>query len=141
VWSKRTQQLGVTAALLVVLALYVLLFLKAAEYEVTSREPTAPSRSLTATTQPLSVAVPACMEDDPCWVWPKMGNRKRGVYDLARKQYRVVTPCQFRMLWMNGDADLHKDSQRMRGDWYAIHHGCDNATVTMHANGTPEVRG
>jgi hypothetical protein len=84
-----------------------------------------------------------CAEDDPCFTWSKMGDRRRGVLDLASGRRVVVGPCTFRHMWMNGNADLSKSSERMRGDWWAIHHGCGSQpgqSVVVHAAGFTEVR-
>lgn len=68
---------------------------------------------------------------------------KRSVLDLSTGRRVVVSPCTFRHMWMNGNADLSKSSERMRGDWWAIHHGCDPApgqSVYLHPTGLTEVR-
>jgi hypothetical protein len=75
-----------------------------------------------------------CTEDMPCWTWSKMGNHKRGIVTLYGNE-RVVGPCEFRRLWETGHIRyvVHVDGhryggmlQRMRGDWYAIEHGCES---------------
>jgi hypothetical protein len=97
-------------------------------------------RALTAHTTTIDV-VARCAEDDPCWTWSRMGNRRRGVLDLSTGQRVVVGPCTFRHMWLNGNADVSSASERMRGDWWAIHHGCDSLTVVgVHANGIVEYR-
>lgn len=69
---------------------------------------------------------PRCgAEDAPTWTWSRCGNHRRGVIDLRTGLRVVVGPCAFRRLWLHGDADLSRASERMRGDWYAIQHGCD----------------
>lgn len=93
----------------------------------------APARSVPEVTRVQRL----CQEDDPCWTWSKMGNRRRSVVDLATGERVVVGPCTFRHMWMNGNARLGA-GDRMRGDWWAIHHGCDRGTLALHANGLPE---
>jgi hypothetical protein len=78
---------------------------------------------------PAAIVQPVrCREDMPCWVWSRMGNRKRGIRTMVGR-LRVVGPCQFHMLWLPGKVDLTgsrgASSQPMRGDWWAVLHGCD----------------
>lgn len=73
--------------------------------------------------------VRACAEDDACWVWSRMGNRQRGVY-VARKhgvRHVVVGPCRFAHLAKRGKLD--STTPHLRGDAWAIRHGC----VPRHA--------
>jgi hypothetical protein len=99
-------------------------------------------RSLPSSTTTVDI-VARCAEDDPCWTWSRMGNHRRAVLDLASGRRVVVSPCTFRHMWMNGNAALSKRSEQMRGDWWAIHHGCDPApgqSVYIHPTGLTEVR-
>lgn len=73
---------------------------------------------------PSAVGATQCQEDQPCWTWSTMGNRKRSVIDLRSGQRVIVGPCAFRNLWLHGNADLSHKSDRLRGDWTAIHYGC-----------------
>lgn len=82
-----------------------------------------------------------CAEDDPCWTWSRMGARRRSVLDLSTGQRVVVSPCTFRHMWINGNADVSGAAERMRGDWWAIHHGCDAVTVVgIYPTGLVEYR-
>jgi hypothetical protein len=61
-----------------------------------------------------------CHEDEPCWVWSKVGNHKRGV--IVAGKLRVVGPCQFAKL---GHAKrIDSATPRLRGDVWA-HWICD----------------
>jgi hypothetical protein len=88
-----------------------------------------------------AMAAPACEEDEPCFVWSKMGNLNRGV--VVRKSERkrqdcertfkrgaiqvcVTDPCGFAYMWHRGIIDL-KRTPRLRGDVWAMMHGCDLA--------------
>lgn len=64
-----------------------------------------------------------CHEDRPCWIWSRMGNRRRGVVTM-RGTPIVVGPCTYARLWRAGSLDRTHRSQRMRGDWWALLHGC-----------------
>lgn len=76
--------------------------------------------ALLACAVPANAAQQRCMEDQPCWTWSKMGNHKRGVTTAGGKLL-VVGPCRFATLYVKGAL---ADTPRMRGDWWAIHHGC-----------------
>ena len=76
----------------------------------------APSVSATAT-----LASP-CMEDEPCWTWSRMGNRTRGVVTRYGNPL-VVGPCRFARMHRAHRLDPH--NERMRGDAWAIVHGCE----------------
>lgn len=73
-----------------------------------------------------------CSEDDPCWVWSKMGNRKRGIVTLHGTPM-VVGPCKFSRLWRSGDIRhvvtvdgvRYATLEKLRGDFWAIEHGCN----------------
>jgi hypothetical protein len=64
----------------------------------------------------------ACMEDNPCWNWAKMGNHRRGVV-LLDGTPMVVLPCGFNRLWAIGAIrhrlDGYKMNDRLRGDRFA----------------------
>lgn len=59
-----------------------------------------------------------CHDDQPCWIWSKMGDHKRGVI-LSDGTRRVVGPCAFARLRDAGR--LSARNPRLRGDWFA---GC-----------------
>jgi hypothetical protein len=67
-----------------------------------------------------------CLEDEPCWDWANMGNRKRGVVTLWGN-FKVVGPCQFNRLWAQGkirhtitvDGKELSMMDRLKGDRYA----------------------
>lgn len=131
------------------LAVFVTLLLAALFYaglSVGGDGPRSSDPSLPATTQ--TVAMAACSEDSPdhCWVWSRMGNRRRAVVDLRTGKKVVVGPCAFRQLWLYGNADLSKPSQQMKGDWWAIHNGCkpttpqSGGTLYVHPTGNVEAR-
>ena len=76
---------------------------------------------------------PTCAEDAPCWVWSRMGNHRRGIVTLSGN-VRVVGPCAFQRLWRGGHirysvrvgGKVYRNMlERMRGDAWAIAHGCD----------------
>ena len=52
-----------------------------------------------------------------------MGNRKRGVVTMWGNP-RVVGPCGYARLHHRGLLDPGSRPGSMRGDWYAIEHGC-----------------
>jgi len=60
-----------------------------------------------------------CHEDQPCWSWSTMGNHKRGV--TVNGVRRVVGPCQFAKLVARKTVTYRP----MRGDRWAINHGCE----------------
>lgn len=64
-------------------------------------------------------AVP-CHEDEPCFVWSKQGNHKRGVN--VGGMLRVVGPCTYAKL--AHAKRLDSDTVRLRGDVWA-HWQCD----------------
>lgn len=66
-----------------------------------------------------------CTEDMPCWSWSTMGNHRRGIVSKFGNR-RVVAPCQFARLAREGMIDW-KSSGRMRGDGWAMRHGCIKA--------------
>lgn len=72
---------------------------------------------------PASAAI-RCHEDQACWSWSTMGNHKRGVVTMAGNR-RIVGPCQFERLVREHWIDLR--GQRMKGDAWAIDHGCAKA--------------
>lgn len=80
-----------------------------------------------------------CMEDQPCWSWSTMGNHKRGIYlsnprairslferrrnravFTADKHRIVVGPCGYALL----PGYIRQANPRLRGDWWALRHGC-----------------
>lgn len=85
--------------------------------------------ALCATISASAQGTARCQEDAPCWVWSRMGDHKRGVVDLRTNALVVVGPCAFRRLWMHGNARLWSQADRMRGDWWAIHHGCERTSA------------
>jgi hypothetical protein len=62
-----------------------------------------------------------CYEDQPCWVWSKDGNRKRGV--TVNGTLRTVGPCTYAKL--AHAKRLDSTTVRLRGDVWA-HWRCDN---------------
>lgn len=60
-----------------------------------------------------------CQEDQPCWTWSTMGNRKRLVVTVNGGAL-VVGPCRFRRLAEAGQ--LLPDP--LRGDFTALTKGC-----------------
>lgn len=56
---------------------------------------------------------PACQEDDPCWTWPIMGNRQRGVVTMWGTP-KNVTCGDLRWLVRHGDLDPF--TPRLKGD-------------------------
>lgn len=72
-----------------------------------------------------------CQEDQHCWNWATMGNHKRGVVTL-HGTLLVVGPCRFRRLHAEGevvyttvmDGKTYPQNQRLRGDAWALAHGC-----------------
>lgn len=72
-----------------------------------------------------AATAPACQEDAPCWRWPTMGDHKRGVFIAQRHgtRHAVVGPCRFARLAKSGRLD--STTPRLRGDGWAINHGCD----------------
>jgi hypothetical protein len=62
-----------------------------------------------------------CQEDEPCWSWPEMGTRSRGVV-LRSGARAVVGPCRYRRLARGGLLD--GSTPRLRGDRWALRHGC-----------------
>jgi hypothetical protein len=80
-------------------------------------------------------AAATCQEDEPCWTWSTMGNRHRGIVTLSGNA-RVVGPCTFQRLYRTGHIAYSVAVggkrysgllERMRGDVWAIAHGCDHA--------------
>jgi hypothetical protein len=75
-----------------------------------------------------TVHVACGAEDGATWTWSRCGNRRRGVRDLRTGRVVIVGPCAFRRLWMHGDAGIDGKAGTvdgpMRGDWWAIVHGC-----------------
>jgi len=69
---------------------------------------------------PATAAAAPCHEDQPCWVWSKMGNKQRGVY-VDGKLY-VVMPCTYANLAHAHRLD--KTNVKLRGDVWA-HWVCD----------------
>lgn len=81
---------------------------------------------------PASAAV-TCQEDEPCWSWSTMGNHHRGIVTLHGNR-RVVGPCAFQRLYRThhiaysvrvGGKVYRNMLERMRGDAWALAHGCD----------------
>ena len=68
---------------------------------------------------------PKCYEDEPCWSWPTMGNLQRGVFVKDRKRRVIVNACQYAVLVELSLID-RKRTVRLRGDRFAINHGCDD---------------
>jgi hypothetical protein len=56
----------------------------------------------------------ACYEDDPCWNWATMGDRKRGVVTMWGTP-KIVTCGGLRWLVRHGDLDPH--TPWLRGDY------------------------
>ena len=82
---------------------------------------------LTALPGAASAAVPEadCYEDQPCFVWSKIGNHKRGlnIWKRGIVVFRVVGPCTYAKLYYSHRIDSSND--KLRGDWWARHHGCE----------------
>lgn len=122
---------AVALSVLLVLALW-----RAMDYSLEAGRPPLPlssSPTLPATTQTTTLSVAddqPCNEDQPCWVWSQMGNRKRGVgvaYHAKRGiriKHLVVGPCRYQLLALNNY--LTSDTPRLKGDSYALNHGCDS---------------
>lgn len=78
------------------------------------------------------VSASHCAEDSACWVWSRMGNRKRGVVTVWGTPL-VVGPCRFARLFHTGhlrygitlDGTYYPLLDQMRGDVWARMHGCD----------------
>lgn len=71
-----------------------------------------------------------CYEDEPCYVWSKTGDLKRGLILKGetrplsdRRAWTVVGPCAFRRLDARGRIDWTR-SEHLRGDWWARLNGC-----------------
>ena len=62
-------------------------------------------------------------EDDPCWNWATMGNRKRGVVTVWGTPINVG-PCRFAKL-RRAHRLTYAPIDHMRGDVWAMRHGCD----------------
>jgi hypothetical protein len=67
-------------------------------------------------------AVTRCAEDDACWTWSRMGNRRRGIVTRWGTPL-VVGPCRFARLRRAGRVDYPRFA-RMKGDAWAMQHGC-----------------
>jgi hypothetical protein len=72
-----------------------------------------------------AAATPDCYEDQPCFVWSKIGNHKRGVnvWQGGIVVTRVVGPCTYAKLYYAKRID--STTVKLRGDWWARHHGCE----------------
>ena len=68
-------------------------------------------------------ATSSCAEDDQCWTWPTMGNHRRGVVTM-HGNLPVVGPCRFARMARRHAIDW-SSTPRLRGDRWAIAHGCD----------------
>ena len=70
-----------------------------------------------------SAAVPVagknCQEDEPCWTWSTMGNKRRGIVTMWGTP-KVVTCGQYRHLYRTGNLDIGSRPGSMRGDWSCI---------------------
>lgn len=66
-----------------------------------------------------SPAATACQEDDPCWRWPTMGNRKRGVVTMWGTP-KVVTCGDFRYLHRTRNLSPGSRAGSLPGDWSCI---------------------
>lgn len=64
----------------------------------------------------------ACMEDAPCWTWPTMGNRRRGIVSMSGARV-IVGACRFARMARRGRIDWSR-TDRLRGDRYARRQGC-----------------
>ena len=64
-----------------------------------------------------------CLEDEPCWRWSTMGNRKRGIISVRSGRRVIVGPCRFARMRMRGAIDWRR-TPHIRGDLYAIRYGC-----------------
>lgn len=64
-----------------------------------------------------------CFEDQPCWTWSTMGNRKRGIVLAGSRRHKVVGVCAFKRLDRRGRIDWHR-TDRIRGDMSARRHKC-----------------
>lgn len=65
-----------------------------------------------------------CFEDEPCWHWPTMGNGMRGIVSM-RGTPIVVSACRFsRMMARRGWRERRIMGYGMRGDAWALVHGC-----------------
>jgi len=67
---------------------------------------------------PVKGQAAACSEDESCWNWATMGNRKRGVVTRHGNPL-VVGPCRFARLLVQGRLD-YRASDAMRGDLTAF---------------------
>lgn len=67
-----------------------------------------------------------CLEDQACWTWPTMGNRRRGVYVKGRTAIVIVGPCRFQRLVRAHRIDW-EGTEVIRGDWWATRHGCERS--------------
>jgi hypothetical protein len=68
-----------------------------------------------------------CMEDDPCWSWPTMGNRTRGAQFKAWDgsiRTLVLSTCEWRVGMKAHTIDPTLNAP-MRGDHWAAVHGCE----------------
>lgn len=61
------------------------------------------------------IVLVACQEDEPCWTWATMGNRRRGVV-LVDGRRQVVTCGTFRWLARHSRLD-RRATPVLRGDW------------------------
>jgi hypothetical protein len=68
-----------------------------------------------------STAAAQCMEDEPCWKWSRMGNRKRGV--VLDGRLVIVGRCRFARLVFNDRLKFgngETETTQLPGDGYAL---------------------
>lgn len=63
-----------------------------------------------------------CQEDQPCWNWVTMGNRRRGIVTRSGGRM-IVNGCQFQRLMNSGRID-YRPRDVMRGDFTAMRLKC-----------------
>jgi hypothetical protein len=69
---------------------------------------------------------PPCLEDEPCWRWPLMGNGMRGLVSLHGTPL-TVGPCRYRRMYARAKR-LHMAyllGPALPGDSWARRHGCE----------------
>lgn len=76
----------------------------------------------------------ACAEDDPCWTWPQMGNRKRGVVSLHGTPL-VVGSCRYARMYARAKAlgMARLLGPALRGDAWARAHGCERSRLASES--------
>lgn len=122
---KVRRRIFLTAAAIIALSLGCLAIIAATEAGAK------PTPTLTGATRTAHHHAGCGQEDSPTWVWSKCGNRKRGVMVAYRTAHGVaykrliVGPCGYRRL--STRHLVSRVTPRLRGDWWAIHHGCGRA--------------